>query len=307
MIQVFIKRTFRGLVLAFVAVNLVFFVVNIIGDPVGRSLPLDASPEQYAARARSLGFDRPLWEQYADYMGDVARLDFGDSISTQAPAMESVLTRFPRTFLLVGVGMGLTALIGIPIGVILATTKRKWVDRLGNSLTLTALSIPQFWLGILLILVFSLQLGWFPTSGIGSWKHVVLPSLALAIGPLGKTIQIIQVTLRDELQKPYIRTARAKGLSEGRVLYHALRNAVVAVATVFSHETILALAGYAVLVETVFAWPGIGSLIAEAISALDVPLTSAVVVAVLVVVVVANTLVDIMYRQLDPRIARGLK
>lgn len=301
------KRTFRGLVLAFVAVNLVFFVVNVIGDPVGRSLPLDASPEQYAAKARSLGFDRPLWEQYADYVGDVARLDFGDSISTQTPAMESVLTRFPRTFLLVGAGMGLTAVIGIPTGILLATTKRRWVDRLGNSLTLTALSIPQFWLGILLILVFSLQLGWFPTSGIGSWKHVVLPSFALAIGPLGKTIQIIQVTLRDELQKPYIRTARAKGLSEGRVLYHALRNAVVAIATVFSHETILALAGYTVLVETVFAWPGIGSLIAEAISALDVPLTSAVVVAVLLVVVVANTLVDIMYRQLDPRIARGLK
>ena len=301
------KRTFRGLVLAFVAVNLVFFVVHVIGDPVGRSLPLDATPEQYAARAQSLGFDRPLWEQYTDYVGDVARLDFGDSISTQAPAMESVLTRFPRTFLLVGVGMGLTAVIGIPIGVILATTKRRWVDRLGNSLTLTALSIPQFWLGILLILVFSLKLGWFPTSGIGGWKHVVLPSLALAIGPLGKTIQIIQVTLRDELQKPYIRTARAKGLSEGRVLYHALRNAGVAVATVFSHETILALAGYTVLVETVFAWPGIGSLIAEAISNLDVPLTSAVVVAVLLVVVVANTLVDIMYRQLDPRIARGLK
>ena len=307
MIQVFMKRTFRGLVLAFVAVNLVFFVVNVIGDPVGRSLPLDASPEQYAAKARSLGFDRPLWEQYTDYVGDVARLDFGDSISTQAPAMESVLTRFPRTFLLVGAGMGLTAVIGIPTGILLATTKRRWVDRLGNSLTLTALSIPQFWLGILLILVFSLQLGWFPTSGIGSWKHVVLPSLALAIGPLGKTIQIIQVTLRDELQKPYIRTASAKGLSEGRVLYHALRNAVVAIATVFSHETILALAGYTVLVETVFAWPGIGSLIAEAISALDVPLTSAVVVAVLLVVVVANTLVDIMYRQLDPRIARGLK
>ena len=307
MIQAFMKRTFRGLVLAFVAVNLVFFVVHVIGDPVGRSLPLDASPEQYAAKAQSLGFDRPLWEQYTDYVGDVARLDFGDSISTQAPAMESVLTRFPRTFLLVGVGMGLTAVIGIPIGVILATTKRRWVDRLGNSLTLTALSIPQFWLGILLILVFSLKLGWFPTSGIGGWKHVVLPSLALAIGPLGKTIQIIQVTLRDELQKPYIRTARAKGLSEGRVLYHALRNAGVAVATVFSHETILALAGYTVLVETVFAWPGIGSLIAEAISNLDVPLTSAVVVAVLLVVVVANSLVDIMYRQLDPRIARGLK
>ena len=307
MIQAFMKRTFRGLVLAFVAVNLVFFVVNVIGDPVGRSLPLDASPEQYAAKAQSLGFDRPLWEQYTDYVGDVVRLDFGDSISTQAPAMESVLTRFPRTFLLVGVGMGLTAVIGIPTGIILATTKRRWVDRLGNSLTLTALSIPQFWLGILLILVFSLKLGWFPTSGIGGWKHVVLPSLALAIGPLGKTIQIIQVTLRDELQKPYIRTARAKGLSEGRVLYHALRNAGVAVATVFSHETILALAGYTVLVETVFAWPGIGSLIAEAISNLDIPLTSAVVVAVLLVVVVANSLVDIMYRQLDPRIARGLK
>ncbi len=307
MVKFFMKRTFRGLVLAFVAVNLVFFVVNVIGDPVGRSLPLDASPEQYAFQARSLGFDRPLWEQYADYVGDVARLDFGDSISTHAPAMESVLTRFPRTFLLVGVGMGLAAVIGIPAGIILATTKRRWVDRLGNSLTLTALSIPQFCFGILLILVLSVQLGWFPTSGIGSWKHVVLPSLALAIGPLGTTIQITQVTLRDELQKPYIRTARAKGLSEGRVLYHALRNAVVAVATVFSHETILALAGYTVLVETVFAWPGIGSLIAEAILALDVPMTSAVVVSVSLVVVVANTLVDIMYRQLDPRIARGLK
>lgn len=303
MTRFILQRAIRAAVLFVVIVNVVFLVTNVLGDPVARSLPVDASPEQHELRAQSFGLDQPLAEQYTDYITGAFALDFGDSFTTDTPAMEKVRERLPRTFLLVGASMALALLVGVPTGIALGVTKRRWVDKLGNWASLIALSLPQFWFGILIVLVFAVHLGWLPTSGIGGWRHLVLPAVTLSVTAAGRTLQITQTTLREELEKPYIRTANAKGLSTRRVLVHAMRNVSVPVTTVFAYEAVTALAGYTILVETVFAWPGIGLLLVESVAALDIPLVAAAAVTVSLIVVVGNALVDILYQKLDPRIA----
>jgi peptide/nickel transport system permease protein len=296
-------RVLRAAVLYIAIILLVFFVTHVVGDPVARSLPVDATREQYQSRAAALGLNRPLWDQFTSYMAGALRLDFGDSFTTHTSAMGLVLQRLPRTFVLVGAGMLLAALIGVPLGIALGLSKRPIFNRVGNTVSLLAVSVPQFWIGIILILVFAVQLGWFPTGGIGDLRHLVLPAVCLSLTTAGRTAQITAATLRDELEKPYVRTARAKGMPTRRVVVHALRNASVPVTTVFSYEAITALAGYAILVETVFAWPGIGFTITDAVRDLDLPLTAATAVTMALIVVVGNTLVDFVYRALDPRIA----
>jgi peptide/nickel transport system permease protein len=297
------RRVLRAVALYFAIIVLVFVVTHVIGDPVARSLPLDATPEQYASRAHALGLDRPLWDQFTSYMSGALRLDFGDSFTTHQPAMDLVLERLPRTFALVFVGMGLAALIGIPLGIGLGLSKRRWFVRSGNTASLLALSVPQFWIGILLILVFAVWLGWLPTGGIGGVRYIILPALTLSLTTAGRTAQITAVTLRDELAKPYVRTAKAKGLSTRRVVVHGLRNAAVPVTTVFAYEAITALAGYSILVETVFAWPGVGFTITDAVRKLDLPLTAATAVTIALIVTIGNTMVEFGYRLFDPRIA----
>jgi peptide/nickel transport system permease protein len=296
------RRLVRAGVLFVAIVLLVFLVTHVIGDPVARSLPLDATPAQYQNRAAALGLDKPLPEQFRSYISGALRFDFGNSFATHTSAMDLVLQRLPRTFVLVAAGMAIAALLGVPLGIGIGLSKRPWVVRFGNWLSLLVLSIPQFWIGILFILIFAVRLGWLPTSGVGDARHLVLPALTLSLTTAGRTAQITQATLRDELDKPYIRTAYAKGMSTRRVVVHALRNTSVPVTTVFAYEVITALAGYAILVETVFAWPGIGFTIVESVRNLDLPLTSATAVTIALMVVVANTLVEILYRVLDPRI-----
>ena len=189
--------------------------------------------------------------------------------------MELVRQRIPRTFLLLSAGMALGALLGVPLGVALALTKRKWFDRAGNGLSLVALSLPNFWIGILFILFFAVRLGWLPSAGIGGWKHLVLPALTLSLHTAGRMTQITAVTLRDELEKSYIRTAMAKGLSRRRVIVHGARNILPAVTTIFAYEIVKSIAGYQIIVEAVFAWPGLGLLITDSARNLDLPLTAA--------------------------------
>jgi peptide/nickel transport system permease protein len=298
-----VRRVLRAAVLYVAIILLVFVVTHVIGDPVARSLPLDATPAQYQARSHALGLDRPLWDQFTDYMSGALRLDFGDSFTTRQPAMDLVLERVPRTFELVAAGMLLAALIGLPLGIALGLSNRRWFLRLGNTLSLVALSVPQFWIGIILILVFAVELGWFPTGGLGGLSYLILPAVTLSLTTAGRVAQITSATIRDELAKPYVRTARAKGMPTRRVIVHSLRNASVPITTVFSYEAITALAGYAILVETVFAWPGIGYKITESVRNLDLPLTAATAVTIALIVTVGNTLVEFVYRALDPRIA----
>lgn len=298
-------RVVRGVVLLVVLVVLLFGVTHVLGDPVGRQLPLEATPEQYEVRERALGLDRPLDEQFADYLAGAVRFDFGDSQSLREPATSVVLDRLPNTLVLVTAGMVLAAVIGVPLGVAMALSRRRWVRGLGNSVSLVALSVPQFWVGILLILVFAVWLGWLPTSGMGSWRYLVLPAATLSLVTSGRLAQMTRSTLVDELGRPYVRAARAKGLASRSVTWHALRNAAVPVTTLFGYETVTALAGYTVLVETVFSWPGVGALLVHAVSRLDLPLTAATAVLVAIMVLVANMLLDLGHRLADPRIGSG--
>lgn len=298
------RRLIRSAALLLALILVIFVVTQVVGDPVARSLPPDATADQYERRQASYGLDRPLSEQFREYVTGAVVFDYGDSFIFDAPATEVVLDRLPRTAVLVVASMALAGVLGLGVGIAMAFSRRgSWLDRGGNLGSLFVLSIPQFWLGILFILVFAVWLGWFPTSGTGSLRHLVLPVATLTFASAGRMAQVTQSALRDELVKPYVRTAMAKGLSTRRVLVHALRNAAVTVTTMFGYEFVTVFAGYTILVEVVFAWPGIGLLLRDAVLQLDLPLTAATTAVIATVVVVGNAVVDFAYGVLDPRIA----
>lgn len=296
-------RLVRAVLLVIGLMVLVFLVTHVIGDPVKRSLPLDATREEYQLHRHALGLDRPILTQFRTFMGGALHFDFGRSFTSQLPAMQLVRQRLPRTFQLLGAAMALGFVLGAPLGVALGLTKRRWFDRLGNGVSLVALSLPYFWIGELFILLFAVHLRWLPSAGTGGWKHLVLPALTLSLHTAGRMTQITEATMRDELEKPYVRTAMAKGLSTSRVRLHAARNILAPVTTIFAYDIVKTLAGYQIVVESVFAFPGLGRLVIEAVRNLDLPLTAATAVTIGFLVVVANMIVDVVYRLLDPRIA----
>jgi peptide/nickel transport system permease protein len=295
-------RLGRGIVLVVAVLLITFFITHVVSDPVRQLLPLDAPQSEYDRLEAQLGLDRPLGEQFTDFASGAVRLDFGDSFWEQRPATEIVLERVPRTFELVGAGMLLAAVVGVPMGIWLGRTRRPWAERFGSGVSILMLSVPQFWVGLLLILVFAVQLGWFPTSGDRTASSIVLPAVTLALPAAGRAAQITRSSISDELAEPYIRTAVAKGLPPRRVTFHAVRNCLVPVVTLIGWEAVTAFAGYTILVETVFGWPGLGLLATEVIHRQDLPMTEAVVFFVAVIVVVANTAVDVLYRVVDPRV-----
>jgi peptide/nickel transport system permease protein len=296
-------RVARGVVLVVAVVVITFFVTHVISDPARRILPLDAPQSEVDRLNAQLGLDRPLGEQFGDFASSAVRFDFGESFWDGRDTTEIVAERIPRTFELVAAGMVLAVVIGVPFGVALALSKRRWVVRIGNGLSILMLSVPQFWVGLILILVFAVRLGWLPTSGDRTVDSIILPAVTLALPAAGRAAQITRSTVQEQLGEAYVRTTVAKGLPRRRVLVHVLRGCSVPVVTMIGWEAVTALAGYTILVETVFSWPGLGLLATEAIGRQDLPLTEAVVFTVAVIVVVANTLVDITYRLLDPRVA----
>lgn len=302
-----IKRIIQGLIVIIGVSIVVFFVMRVIGDPVRRMLPLDARPEDIAQLKAQLGFDRPIPVQFVEFMKDLVRLDFGESLWQRGiPARDLVLDRLPATFLLVFAGMAVAVLISVPLGMVAAMKPGSWTDRIAVSSSLVGLSLPQFWLGILFILIFAVQLGWLPTSGRGGLTHLVLPAMTIALPAAGRMTQMVRSSMLDELNKQYVVTAQAKGMSFGYILFrHTLRNVMVPVTTIVGWETIRALAGYTVVVETVFAWPGIGYLAMQAIKRQDVILLQATVFTAALLVVVINILVDMLYTRIDPRIKLG--
>lgn len=304
MIAFILRRLLQGIVVIAGVSVVVFFVTRVIGDPVRHMLPLEATPQEYTNLKHVLGFDRPLPEQFVDFAAKLPFLDFGDSLWQRGtPARDLVLQRLPASFLLIGLGMGLAVLIAIPLGSIAALRPGTWLDRLTVTTSLVGLSVPQFWLGLLLVLLFSVTLGWLPSSGRGGLDHAIMPALALALPAAGRLTQIVRSSMIDELGRQYVVTAQAKGMSYPYILArHALRNAFLPVLTLTSWETIRALAGYSVVVETVFAWPGIGWLTMQAIDHQDVVLVQATVFTAALLVVLINLLTDFLYTRLDPRV-----
>jgi len=298
-----VRRIVQGLIVILGVTVVVFVVTRLVGDPVDVLLPLEATDEQRAAFEHELGFDRPILVQFGTYMGDVVTGDFGESIWQSRPAMEIVLEHLPRTFQLVLPAMALMVLFAVPLGILAALRPGKLSDRITVVLSLAGLSIPQFWLGLLLIIVFAVELQWLPPLGFGSVQNLILPVVTLALPAIGRLSMIVRSSMIDELNQQYVKTATAKGIPYSRVVaVHALRNSGIPAITLTGWETIRALAGYSVIVETVFQWPGLGFLAIQSIERQDLVLLQAIVFVIALMVVVINVSVDILYKAVDPRI-----
>jgi peptide/nickel transport system permease protein len=298
-----VRRIAQGLLVVVGVTIMVFIFTRMVGDPAKTMLPLSASPEERAAFRHELGLDQPLAQQFADYIGDLASGDFGTSLWQRRPAIEAVLDALPNTLQLVLLAIAIAVLFGVPLGVLAALRPGGALDRTAVVLSLAGLSIPQFWLGLLLIIAFSVTLNALPTAGMGTPAHLILPTLTLAFPALGRIAMIVRSSMIDELNQQYVKTAKAKGMPRARVVgIHALRNASIPALTLTGWELIRALAGYSVVVETVFAWPGIGFLADQALNNQDLILLQAIVFVVAVMVVVINVVIDVLYRAVDPRI-----
>ena len=299
----FLKRLFQGLVVIFGVTVLVFVVTRLVGDPVKVMLPLEATAEQRAEFEKQLGLDRPIAVQFVDFLAGLTRFDFGESLWQRRPAMTIVLEKLPLTLQLAFLGIGLAFILSIPLGIIAALRPGGLTDRSTVFLSLIGLSVPQFWLGLLLIVVLAVQLRWLPTSGIGTPAHLLMPTVTMALPALARLVMIMRSSMIDELNQQYVKTCFAKGLSFYRVIgVHALRNAALPFVTLCGWELIRAVAGYSVVVETVFAWPGLGLTAIQAIERDDLILLQAIVFTVAIMVVLINILMDLVYKAIDPRL-----
>ena len=286
--------------------TLVFLLIHLVpGDPVEAMLGEGARPADRAALTAALGLDRPLGEQYLSYLARLSRLDLGQSFVYQRPVADLLAERLPATLTLAAVALGLALLLAVPLGVLAACRRGLALDGAAMGFSLLGSSIPNFWLGPLLILVFSLWLGWTPVSGREGPASLILPALTLGTSLAAILARMVRSSVLEVLGEDYIRTARAKGLSPAAVLWgHALRNAWLPVLTLVGLQ-LGGLLGGAVITETVFAWPGVGSLLVEAIQGRDYPVVQGCVLLISLAYVLVNTGTDLVYAWVDPRIRGG--
>jgi len=282
---------------------IIFAMVRMIpGDPAQVIAGEQATRETVETVRRSLGLDRPLLLQYVHFLGDLLRGDMGRSTRSLRPVAQELADRFPNTIELTLAGMLVASLIGVVAGVVSATRQNRWPDTLSMVVALAGVSMPVFWLGLMLILLFSVKLGWLPPVGRGSWAQLILPALTLGAASAAILARMTRSSLLEVLRQDFITTARAKGLAQRAVIYkHALKNAMIPVVTVMGLQFGTLLSG-AVLTETVFAWPGLGRLIVESILARDYPVVQGAVLLAALSFVFVNLVVDLLYSVLDPRI-----
>ena len=294
-------RLFRALIALWLVSTVVFVVMRLSGDPVPLLLPPDA-PRRELLRVRAeLGLDRPLVLQYALFLGQVTRGDFGRSIHSRQPAARVVAEYLPATFELGLTAFALALLVAVPIGVLSAVRRNSLLDHLSMGLALVGQAAPTFFLGILFILVVSLELGLLPTSGRGDWRHLVLPAITLASFAMASIARLTRSAVLEVLRADYIRTARAKGLAEAVVVTkHTLKNAAVPIVTITGLQ-FGSLLGGAVVTETVFAWPGMGRLAIQSIYNRDYPVVQSTVFIAAVLFIFINLALDVLYGVLDPR------
>jgi len=303
-----------GLLVAFGVVTLVFFSLHLApGDPISMLIPPDAGggvgkdvAEQMRAK---YGLDQPLHTQYFLYLSRVIRLDFGTSITTRRPVAAALVARYPATLELTLCGMLVAILIALPAGIISAVRQNTVLDNATRVVALMGISLPSFWMGLLLMLLFSLKLGWLPASGRGgplwTWtglKHIIMPAVTLGAMASGILMRLTRSSMLEVLRADYLNTARAKGLSERVVIYaHALRNALIPVITVLGLQ-FGSLLGGTVVIETIFAWPGVGRYAIQGITGKDFPVVQGSVLAIALGFILVNILVDVLYCAIDPRI-----
>lgn len=297
-----LRRLGQALVTILGVVTLIFFVQRLTGDPTYLLVPETATQADIAALRHQLGFDRPLVVQYLDFLGELIRFDLGQSVVQRVPVTTIIASRLPYTLMLAAGALLVACGIGVPIGILLAIFRNSPAAKAAAGFVLAAQSMPTFWSGILMILVFSVLLGWLPPSSTGDLWHLVMPSFALGLLSMATFARITRSALLDELSKDYVRTARSRGVRSGRLLIrHLARNASIPVITVAALEISNLLAG-AVIVETVFAWPGLGQVTVQAILARDFMIVQGVVLLGAFVTVLLNLMSDLLYSLVDPRI-----
>jgi peptide/nickel transport system permease protein len=303
MIRVIVKRLLIGVLVMWGAASLIFLIVRVApGDPATLLLGPDASHDQIADLNAKLGLNRPLGLQYLSYLGDVVHLHFGDSYRFDRPAMSEVLARVPATAELMLAALLIAVVFGLALGLLAGGRPGRLVDRVVSAGTIALQSFPTFWVGIMLILVFALLLRMLPSAGSGSPEHIILPAVTLSLPLTAIVARLTRTSVAETMREQYIQTARAKGLSERQVLFgHALRNSFIPVVTIIGLH-MGGLMGGAVVVENVFAWPGLGTLVVDAVSNRDYVVVQAATFLIAGFVMVFNLLADLVYSQLDPRI-----
>ena len=280
----------------------IFVFVRLTGDPTVLLVEPGASRADIEALRHDLGLDRPLWVQYGAFMRNLLRGDFGSSFYYRAPVLELYLSRLPHSLLLATTAMAFSLLIGIPSGVLAAVRVNGWGDGAGKVFALLGLSMPSFWVGLLMILFFSVYLGWLPSSGSGTALHLVMPAVALGWYFAAAHMRLTRSSMLEVLGSEYVKLARLKGLPEALVIgKHAFKNALIPVLTLAGINLVI-MVNVAVVVETVFAWPGIGRLLYEGIAFRDFPVVQATVLLGGVMIIAVNLLVDLLYAVIDPRI-----
>ncbi len=282
---------------------IIFAIMSVAeGDPVYSVAGPDATEEELDALREEMGLNGSLIERYFRYIGKLLRGNLGTSYISQMDVMKLYLQRLPNTLRLASLAMVVAILMSVPLGIIAAVNQNSWKDTIAMILALVGLSMPNFWLGLLLMLLFSLKLGWFPSGGSEGALSVVLPAVTVGVGLAALLTRTTRSSMLDVLRQDYLRTARAKGVSERKVvMHHALRNALIPIITIFGVQFSNVLGG-SVLAETVFAWPGVGRLVVDAIDQRDIPTVTGALIMTTMLVTIVNLLVDIVYAYVDPRI-----
>lgn len=295
-------RLASGLIVIFLALTAVFFMLRLSGDPVLLFAPMDTSRTNLEEIRERMGFNAPLAVQYARFMGDAVQGDFGESTRERRPAIDIVLERLPATLQLGGLALVISLTVGIPLGVLSATRHGSVWDKVARLIAVLGQAIPGFWLGVLLMLLFAVQLNWLPTSGRGGLQHIILPAITLSALSTARYARLARSTMLDVLGQDYMRTAKAKGLSSGTILWrHALKNASVSLITMTGLEVGRLIEG-AVVIEQVFAWPGMGRVTVQALLNRDFAVVMAAVVLFAAMYTLANLLADLAYGWANPQV-----
>jgi peptide/nickel transport system permease protein len=299
----FIVKRLGYAVLSLLLLSLtIFLLVRLTGDPSVLLVEPGASKEDLAAIRVQLGLDRPIWVQYGQFMSGLARGDLGHSFYYRTPVLELYLSRLPHSLMLAAAAMAFSLLVGIPSGILAAVRVNQWWDSAGKIFALLGLSLPSFWVGLVMILFFSVYLGWLPSSGSGTVLHVIMPAFALGWYFAAAHMRLTRSAMLEVLGSEYVKLARLKGLPEALVIgKHAFKNALIPVLTLAGINLVI-MVNVAVVVETVFAWPGVGRLLYEGISFRDFPVVQATVLIGGAMIVIVNFFVDVLYAVIDPRI-----
>jgi ABC-type dipeptide/oligopeptide/nickel transport system permease component len=297
-----LNRLAQSIFLLFGVLVIVFFLIRLTGDPASLMVPKEAPAEQKEAFREAMGFNRPLHIQFFDYAFGMLQGDFGDSLRFRKSSLELILSRLPATFYLATAALLFAVVIAIPIGIIGGSNPGSALDSIGRALGLLGQTIPNFWLALILILIFAVNLGWFPSFGRDTPSSVVLPAIALGFASMGQLVRLTRSSVLEIRNEDYIRTARSKGISQFKIgARHVFRNASLALVSVISIQYSYLLGG-SIYIETIFAWPGLGNLLQQAVDGRDFPLVQAIAFFISFFVILLTLLTDVAYALIDPRI-----